>query len=51
MQVDFFSYFFLLLRGRGVGVNFFFIVERLGRGSPGVIFFTNSLWEGGKGAP
>ncbi len=25
--------------------NVFFIVERLGRGSPVVIFFTNSLWD------
>ncbi len=34
---------------RGSG-NVFFIVERIGRGR-GVIFFTNSLWDGGKGAP
>ncbi len=26
-------------------------MERVGRGSPGVIFFTNSLWDRGKGAP
>ncbi len=31
--------------------EFFFIVERVGKGSPGVIFYTNSLWDGGKGAP
>jgi len=43
--------------GGGKGVhwvfsgNVFFIVERVGRGSSGVIFFTNSLWDGGKGAP
>jgi hypothetical protein len=35
----------------GFSGNVFFIVERVGRGSPGVIFFTNSLWDGGKGAP
>jgi hypothetical protein len=34
-----------------VSGNVFFIVERLGKGSPVVIFFTNSLWDGGKGAP
>ncbi len=35
--------------GKGLhffGLNVFFIVERLG-----VIFFTNSLWDEGKGAP
>ncbi len=40
--------------GKGVhflGLNVFFIVERLGRGSAGVIFFTKSLWDRGKGAP
>ncbi len=26
-------------------------MERVGRGSLGVIFFTNSLWDGGEGAP
>jgi hypothetical protein len=31
--------------------NVFFIVKRLRRGSAGVIFFTNSLWDRGKGAP
>jgi len=35
----------------GFSGNVFFIVERLWRGSMGVIFFTNSLWDGGKGAP
>ncbi len=35
----------------GFSRNVFFIVERVGRGSPGVIFFTNSLWDGGEGAP
>ncbi len=35
----------------GFSGNVFFIVERLGRGSAGVILFTNSLWDGGKGAP
>ncbi len=29
----------------GFSGNVFFIVERLGRGSAGVIFFTNSLWD------
>jgi hypothetical protein len=38
-------------RGTFLGLNVFFIVERVGRGSLGVIFFTNSLWDGGKGAP
>jgi len=41
--------------GKGVHLGFFgnvfFIVERVGKGSPGVIFYTNSLWDGGKGAP
>ncbi len=41
--------------GKGVHLGFFgnvfFIVERAGRGSAGVIFFTNSLWDEGKGAP
>jgi hypothetical protein len=35
----------------GFSGNVFFIVEKLGRGSLRVIFFTNSLWDGGKGAP
>ncbi len=35
----------------GFSGNVFFIMERLGRGLAGVIFFTNSLWDGGKGAP
>jgi hypothetical protein len=35
-----------------VSGNVFFIVERLGRGTfTGDNFFTNSLWDGGKGAP
>ncbi len=41
--------------GKGVhffGLNFFFIVERLGRGRGFREFLaTNSLWDGGKGAP
>jgi hypothetical protein len=41
--------------GKGVHLGFFgnvfFIVERAGRGSAGVIVFTNSLWDEGKGAP
>jgi hypothetical protein len=35
----------------GFSGNVFFVVEMVGRGSPGVIFFTNSLWDGGEGAP
>jgi len=30
----------------GFSGNVFFIVEKVGRGSLGVIFFTNSLWDG-----
>ncbi len=36
---------------KGLRLNVFFIVERLGRGLAGVIFFTKSLWDRGKGAP
>jgi len=34
----------------GFSGNVFFNVERVGRGSSGVIFFTNSLWDRGEGA-
>jgi hypothetical protein len=43
-------FFFFIVEGEWVEFNVFFIVERLGRGSWVVIFFTNSLWDGGKGA-
>jgi hypothetical protein len=52
VQVDFFSFFFLLLRGRGVEVNVFFCLHltcgrRKGKGC--FFFFFNfvfSLWSG-----
>jgi hypothetical protein len=53
----FFSQIYETVEGGGgngvqfLGLKVFFIVERVGRGSLGVIFFTNSLWEKGKGAP
>ncbi len=56
VNVFFFPYIYEKVEGGGgkgvhfLGLNVFFIVERLGRGSAGVIFFTNSLWDGGKGA-
>ncbi len=37
-------------KGYILGLNVFFIVEGLGKGSTGVIFFTKSLWDRGKGA-
>ncbi len=43
MEVDVFIFPFI--------GNVFFIVERLGRGSARVIFFINSLWDGGGDAP
>jgi hypothetical protein len=59
LEVDVFFFPFIgnMERGGGKVINlralemFFFIVERLGRDSAGVIFFTNSLWDGRKGAP
>jgi hypothetical protein len=55
VEVDvFFSLHWKCGRRRGKGVNLgalkmFFSLWR-GYGGKGVIFFTNSLWDGGKGA-
>jgi len=53
----FFSLHWKCERRRGKWVRFFsgnvfFIVEcEVAREGKGIIFFTNSLWDGGKGAP
>jgi hypothetical protein len=73
VQLDFFPSFFLLLRGKGVEVNGFFLPKYMkrwkkdkergtfrvfwkcffhcgeAREGKGVIFFTNSLWDGMRG--